>query len=67
MKSITIAVFRLVSGTLVGHGSSRRYFNSLANSDLGDFRKSPSFLKQYEVATTSCVSRYSTSNPHSLA
>ena len=45
MKSITIAVFRIDLGTLVGHGSSRRFFNSLANSDFEDFRNSPSFVK----------------------
>ena len=45
IKSITIALFRLVLETLVEHGSSRRFFNSLANSDFGDFRNSPSFLK----------------------
>ena len=47
IKSITTIAFNLSSdsGTVVGHDSPGIFFTSLASSDLGDFRKLPSFVR----------------------
>ena len=45
IKSIIITDFKLLSGISVGHDCSRSFFSSLASSNFGDFRKSPSFVR----------------------
>ena len=45
IKSITTTLFKSQSGISTGHGFSSRFFSSLASSDFGYFRSSPSLVR----------------------